>query len=248
MADVRIKFLGSGDAFGSGGRLQCCFLLESAKNKMLLECGATSSVALQKQGISPDEINLIVVSNLHGDHFGGIPYFVIDQHLNRKREKPLTIAGPAGVKELFPLVMETTFPGAGQMKLRYMLNLVELDPGQQQVIEGVVINSYPAVHSQGDPHLALRIRIGDQIIAYTGDTEWTDNIAQSAREADLLIAESYFYNKKVKFHMDYETLISHADELGAKRMVLVHMSPDMIGHIADITCEYAEDGKIIDLT
>jgi ribonuclease BN (tRNA processing enzyme) len=42
MKTILIKFLGSGDAFGSGGRLQTCILIESAESKFLLDCGAAA--------------------------------------------------------------------------------------------------------------------------------------------------------------------------------------------------------------
>lgn len=50
---MRVRFLGSGDAFGSGGRLQTCILLESEGLRCLVDCGASSLIALKRAAIDP---------------------------------------------------------------------------------------------------------------------------------------------------------------------------------------------------
>jgi ribonuclease BN (tRNA processing enzyme) len=93
---VRVTFLGSGDAFGSGGRLNACFLLETSRSRYLIDCGATSPTAMRSRGVDPNEIEAILVSHLHGDHFGGIPFLLLDAQFVNERTAPLTIAGPRG--------------------------------------------------------------------------------------------------------------------------------------------------------
>ena len=69
----------------------------------------------------------------------------------------------------------------------------------------------------------------------------------AAQGADLFIAEAYFFDKQVKFHLDYRTLISQLDMLHPKRLILTHMSADMLTRLETLPCEYAEDGKVIDI-
>ena len=45
---------------------------------MLVDCGASTSVALRAHDVDPAAIDAIILSHLHGDHFGGIPLFLID--------------------------------------------------------------------------------------------------------------------------------------------------------------------------
>ena len=80
---MRLQFLGSGDAFGSGGRFNTCFHLERAnRGNVLIDCGASSMVAIRKWGVDPNAISTVLVTHLHGDHFGGLPFFLLDaQHL-----------------------------------------------------------------------------------------------------------------------------------------------------------------------
>src|SRR4051794_17327881 len=106
MTDVRVRFLGTGDRFGSGGRLQSSVLLESEDGRYLIDCGATTPYALARLGIDPATIDGIVVSHWHGDHAGGLPALVLDAYLGAQhgatrqpRTRPRLIAGPAGTEE-----------------------------------------------------------------------------------------------------------------------------------------------------
>ena len=91
---MRLTVIGSGDAFGSGGRFNTCFLLETAKGTLLVDCGASSLIALKARGVDPNAIDGILLSHLHGDHFGALPFLLMDAQFLTRRERPLLIAGP----------------------------------------------------------------------------------------------------------------------------------------------------------
>jgi len=86
-------------------------------------------------------------------------------------------------------------------------------------------------------------------IAYTGDTEWTERLIELAQGADLLIAEGYTLKRKIRFHLDVATLQQYASRLGARRIVLTHLSPDLLSHVgeADLGWETAFDGMTVEL-
>ena len=75
---MRMHILGCGDAFGSGGRNQSGYLVEANDRLFLLDCGPTTLLAMKRAGIDPGRLDAILVSHLHGDHFGGIPFFFIE--------------------------------------------------------------------------------------------------------------------------------------------------------------------------
>ena len=110
---MRLQFLGSGDAFGSGGRFNTCFHLErQAHGNVLIDCGASSMVAIRKWGVEPNAVSTVLVSHLHGDHFAGLPFFLLDAQLVSRRTAPLLLAGPPGFEERLMIVMEAMFAGS----------------------------------------------------------------------------------------------------------------------------------------
>ena len=54
-----------------------------------------------------------------------------------------------------------------------------------------------------------------------------------------------FFEKEIKFHLDLRTLMAHLNELQPKRLIVTHMSEDMLARLEELSCEYAEDGKLI---
>jgi ribonuclease BN (tRNA processing enzyme) len=244
---VQITFLGSGDAFGSGGRFQTCFLVESSAEPFLIDCGASSLIAMRRFRVAPNDVRLILLSHLHGDHFGGIPFFLLDAQLVSKRSRPLTIAGPAGTRSRLEQAAEALFPGSWQAERPFPLEIVELETERAERLEGLTVTPYPVDHPSGGPSLGLRIEIDGKVVAYSGDTEWTESLLPLARDADLLIAEAYYFEKQVRFHLDLRTLSTHVGELRARRVVLTHMSQDMLSRLGELEWEHAEDGKVIRL-
>ena len=51
-------------------------------------------MALAKLGIDHNDIDAVLLTHLHGDHCGGVPFLLLDAMLGAKRRRPLTIAGP----------------------------------------------------------------------------------------------------------------------------------------------------------
>lgn len=246
MADVIVTFLGSGDAFGSGGRFQTCILVECLTTRFLLDCGASSLVAIKKQGISPATIGTILVTHLYGDHFAGIPFFILDAQF-AKREAPLVIAGPPGIQARVRDAMEVLFPKSSETMQRFPLNFVELPPSTPSQVGSLCVTAEPVVHFCGAPPYALRVECEGRTVAYSGDTEWTDTLVKVAAGTDLFICEAYFFDKKVKFHLDYQSLIQRKVSLDCKRLVLTHMSDDMLKRLPEVQAEWAEDGRTFTL-
>lgn len=244
---LRVRFLGSGDAFGSGGRLQACMLVEADGTSFMLDCGPAALVGMRRDGLDPNTVGLIVLSHLHGDHFGGVPFMVLDGQLVSRRTEPLTVAGPPGTKRRLQEAMELMFPGSADAPRRFAFEVVELEVGRPNRLLGLTITPHEVAHPCGAPPLALRIECGDQVLAYSGDTEWTDTLVAVAREADVFVAEAYYFDRRVKFHLDYATLRANAERLGARRTIVTHMSADMLARLDELHCEYAEDGKVFEI-
>ena len=242
---MKLQFLGSGDAFGSGGRFNTCMLVETEQSAFLIDCGASSLIAMKRFGVVPNTISTMLITHLHADHFGGIPFFLLDAQFFAKRTTPLTIAGPPGIKQRVPAAMEIFFPGSSATKQRFDLTIIELEPGVSTELDSMQVTPFVVDQDSVAPFFAYRIEVEGRILAYSGDTEWRDELIDVGRNADVFICEAYFYEKLVRMHLDFKTLEKHLPEIKPKRLILTHMNDDMLRRTHTIEYETAEDGKII---
>jgi ribonuclease BN (tRNA processing enzyme) len=245
---MRIRFLGSGDAFGSGGRFNTCIHLERARGGgVLIDCGASSLIAMRRWDVEPNSIAMVLISHLHGDHFGGLPFLILDAQLVSRRAAPLLVVGPPGLRKRLAEAMEVFFPGSSSVARKFAIDIVELAAEAITELDGLHVTPFELRHPCGAPPYALRVEAEGKTVTYSGDTEWVDNLARAARGADLFIAEAYFFDKAIKYHLDYATLRRHLPAVGAKRVVLTHMSAEMLGRLGEVAEEVAEDGKAFEL-
>jgi len=240
---VRVTIVGSGDAFGSGGRFQTCIALGDPPHT-LVDCGATSLTALRRERIDPNGIGTVVLTHLHGDHFGGLPFLVLDGQF-RRRERDLTVLGPPGTAQRLATAMEVLFPGSSTARRRFDVHVREHASHRGARVDGLSVTPFEVRHAAGAPAYGVRVGDGDRTLAYTGDTEWTDALLELADGADLLLAEGYS-PAPVRWHLDLGSLAAHRDRLGCARLVLTHLSPTALA--ADLTgWDVARDGLALDL-
>jgi ribonuclease BN (tRNA processing enzyme) len=243
---VTLRFLGSGDAFGSGGRFQTCMHLSGAGGAVLIDCGVSSLIAMKRDGVDPGDVDAVLLTHLHGDHFGGVPFLILDAQFSR-RVRPLLIAGPPGVRARMETTMEALFPGSTTVQRKFDVEFIELAERGAARVGPATVTAFPVVHASGAPPYALRVDYGGRIIAYSGDTEWAESLIEAARGADLFVCEAYTFDRPVKFHLDHRTIDAQARRLGARRIILTHMGRDMLAHEVEARFERAHDGLVVAL-
>ncbi len=243
---VRLTFVGSGDAFAGGGRFQACLHLEGGREPLLLDCGATTLVALKRLAIDPASLGHVALSHLHGDHFAGLPWVILDGQF-AKRTKPLVITGPEGVRERVERTFELLYPGATEAERPFETSFVEFAARVPLEFGPARITAFAVEHSSGTRPHALRVEYGGRVIAYSGDTEWTDTLPEVARGADLFVCECNFFDKQAPGHLDYETLTQRRSELECERIVITHMSEEMLDRLGEVKLEAAADGSVIEV-
>ncbi len=244
---VTVTFAGTGDAFGSGGRLNTCIVVDAPDMRFAVDFGASSLVALNALGIEHNTIEAMVITHLHGDHAGGIPFMLMDAILGARRQAALTIIGPPGIEHWVEQATAALFPGSDKMKPRFPLDFVELPDTSTHRHGQLAIQTMPAVHTPETMPTSVRLKISGKIISYTGDGEWNPHMPALADGADLLIMECYAFSKPVKHHLNYPDIEANRAALNAKRIVLTHMGPDMLAAARDIAEATAFDGMVIAL-
>lgn len=244
---MKVTVVGSGDAFGSGGRFATCLHVSGDDGAaMLVDCGAGSLTALNKAGIDRNAVSAILFTHFHGDHFGGLPFFLLDAMFNAKRRAPLLIAGPKRVEEWARAVMEAAFPGSSSNTFPFEITYQEVSPEAPATIAGAEVTAFPMVHdARAGPCQGYRLKRDGKVFAYSGDTAWTDSVVPLADGADALLVECYTYDIPLKNHLDWKTLESRLPELKAGRIVLTHMGPQMLASRDKVSVECAEDGMVI---
>lgn len=60
LTNFTVQFLGSGDAFGSGGRFQTCIYVDAGQTRFLFDCGASSLVAMKRFGVAPSGRHILL--------------------------------------------------------------------------------------------------------------------------------------------------------------------------------------------
>ena len=233
---MEVQFIGSGDAFGSGGRLQPCVLITDKSTRFALDFGLTALIGLHQKDIHPNTIDAVFISHFHGDHCGGIPFLLMDAMLGSKREKPLTLIGPEGIEVHIKQLQDVLFPGSQIMTPKFDVEYVEINPENPVLFGEYQITAVEAKHTASTKPLALKVETGQQTLVYTGDGELTEELIDFTDGADLAIAECYYYDKPVKWHLNYPDI----QHLKARNVVLTHMHENMLAHKDEVpeTCAY----------
>jgi len=242
---LTVRFVGSGDSFGSGGRFQTCIVVDGPRSRFAIDFGASSLIALSQQGVDHNSLDAILLTHLHGDHCGGVPFLLMDAMLGARRTRPLVIAGPRDLRPRMDAIRDALFPGSGAMAPRFPLEWTAMEPGRAHPVLDLVVTPEPARHTRETSPTALRVEVDGRVVTYTGDTEWTEDVARAARGADLLIAECYFHDKPVKWHLNYPDIVARAKGVGARRVILTHMSREMLAHADAVPEECAYDGLVV---
>jgi len=237
---LRVTFIGSGSAFADGGRSHACIHVTAPGVSLLLDCGGSSLPAIRRE-VDAEAIDAIAISHLHGDHFGGIPYLLIEQHF-AGRTAPLFVGGPRALGDRLRALESSLYPDFfRKTKLGFPVSEIVLGANETE-FGGALVSALPVKHvAESDPH-GLRVRVGDKVIAYSGDAIWSDDLARVAKGADLFICDATFFDRDDPSHISYRTLMSHRDALDCKRIVLTHLGAETLARIGELELDHAADG------
>jgi ribonuclease Z len=136
--DLSVFFAGTAGSIPTARRGLPAVLVRRGGDRILFDCGeGTQRQLVMSVGLM--ELTEVFLTHFHADHWLGLPGMLKTFDL-RARERPLTIYGPRGVKELLVLALRV----AG--RVRFELSLVELEPGASLERDGYKIAAVPVAH------------------------------------------------------------------------------------------------------
>lgn len=249
---MRLTVIGCSDAFGSGNRLQTSFHIAHAGGEFLIDCGVTALLGLERSGLDPNRIPAIFITHLHGDHFGGLVWWLIHANHVSQRTTPLTVFGPQGTEARFGAAAEALYPGSTTTPRKFDLRFVNYGgSGHAQSFGDVRVTPFEVSHPSGAPPYALRFEADGQALAFSGDTEWVECLLDAARGTDLFIAECFAFDRDARYHMNWRTIERNLERLQARRVMLTHFGPEMLpnrARVCDPRVLLAEDGLVVDMS
>lgn len=246
-ATVRVTVLGSGDAFGAGGRLNSAYLVESAGATFLVDCGTTVLQALKRAGVDPARIDFVVLSHLHGDHFGGVPFLFMDFLYESRRARPITIYGPPTTERRVRALFGALYERQARDPLPFGVTYVDMPSPGPRTAHGVTVQAFAVPHVSELVCYGYRISVGGCTIVYSGDSAWTDEFVALTKGTDLFICECSTFETQLGIHVSYPEIAARAATLGCRRLVLSHLGAEPLRRRGEISLEIAEDGMVIEL-
>lgn len=242
-----LVFIGTSDAFGAGGRRQSAIFVRGERGGMLFDCGATTNTGLAQLGISRDEIDVILISHFHGDHFGGIPAFLYASMYTDARKHPIEIVGPPEIEARVHQLAEAMGHRLRDRDWPYSIHFREIHPDEALSAGPARIQAFATAHQPEANPQGYRVRLGQEQIAYSGDTGWFADLPNQVAGSDLFICECTLHQASLDFHLSLEELREHRDDLDCGRLILTHLGADMTDRRGQLEIETADDGLAIKL-
>ena len=211
------------NAFASGGACWNGFLVN---RKILFETPPQVLMSVQRAGVEPNDIEIVLISHHHGDHFYGLPMLMMWWKW-MGRTKPVYVVGPPGTERITADIARETFPWL--FDLTYELHWIEARPGQPIDLPGIRISAVEVMHDETlNICLGFACEIDGRRLGYTGDTVFCPGVEELARWSEVLVSECASVSGN-PVHMDLTHDIPRVRALLPKEshLLLTHMDEEV---------------------
>lgn len=219
---VTVTVLGSAGSHPGNGRACSSYLISGGGGHLLLDCG-NGSMANLMDAIDPADLDAIIISHLHPDHFVDLYglHYALKFHMNRA--KKVDVYAPARARE----VLRAPLLGDAADSFVSHLPIHAAEAGEHLALGPFDVDLFAANHSIET--LASRVTVEDRVIAYSGDSAETPALVECARDADLFICDSTWLSQDAPFppnvHMTGTEAGTMATEASVGRLMVTHVFP-----------------------
>jgi ribonuclease BN (tRNA processing enzyme) len=224
MTELEFSFIGSGNAFAPGGLCWNGFLVD---RRFLFEAPPQALMSLNRMGVGVDDVETVLLSHHHGDHFLGLPFLLL-QWKHMGRTKPVRIVGPPETEQIARQVCERTSPTLFDSPVE--IEWVVAKPGETLRLGDLVVEPVEVKH---DRKLNLNLGYGCELagrrFAYSGDSALCDGVLDLARSASVFVSECSSRAEQMETHMnlrDDMPLVRAAMQPDAE-LLLTHLGDDV---------------------
>ncbi len=224
---VKITILGSGTVVPDGARNSAGYFVEMSGASVMLDCGAGTVHALARFNLAWEEMSHLFISHFHVDHAGELAslFFAFKYGMRTRRSKPFTLIGPVGLDRVMNGLKEAF--GSNLFETKFPFELQMLAPGASlELGDNCRLTVAKTPHTEES--LAVRIESRDASVCYTGDTDYSERLANFFNEADLLISECSFEERREGVpHLSVKDVTRLAGESKVARLIVTHFYFDV---------------------
>ncbi len=238
-ADLRIRFLGTADAYPNHGRYNSCIAIETEVATYLLDCGEPCTASLVRAGIDPNIVRSVFVTHAHSDHITGLPTLVDTARQNRVGE-PVRVYLPRSAVE--GIAAYLALVGTPHKALH------AIGPGEIYDDGSVQVEAHVTKHTQES--YGFVIHHGQKRIVYSGDLKEAGEVAHLYDGADAVITELA--------HFEPDELGAALKDCRIGKLFVTHINHHMMARkeeigtslqrrLGTIPVHIAYDGLVVDL-
>ncbi|MCK6564005.1 MAG: MBL fold metallo-hydrolase [Dehalococcoidia bacterium] len=220
MSELSLSFVGTGNAFAPGGLCWNGFLVNG---RYLFEAPPQALMSLRQEGVDPNDLDAVVVSHHHADHFLGLPFLLLYWKY-QGRTRPVRIVGPPETREVMEQVTERTYPSL--FEVSYEIEWLVAEPGKDLHLSGLQLHPVEVKHDDKlIMSLGFACTLNGKRFGYTGDTAICDGVLDLARHSQVLVSECASRASSVPIHMNL------VDDMPVVRAALNPDSTLLLTHI-----------------